>query len=171
MQQVTTTRPQQPVPARRPGAPGPCRRYTWGGCIIATALIVVIGRAQPGFPVFSVQDLERAMKSVGRNIGLAHRASAAGDFETAKMRVARVREGLFPTVVFWRNRKETDAVTFLKQAITALDELDVILSNTPVAAAAAGDAAARVDSACQRCHAVYREQDAASKGFSLKERR
>jgi hypothetical protein len=117
-----------------------------------------------------VQDLERAMKSVGRNIGLAHRAIAAGDFETAKMRVARVRENLFPTVVFWRNRKETDAATFLKQAITALDELDVVLSNTPVTAAA-GDAAARVDSACQRCHAVYREQDAASKGFSLKERR
>jgi hypothetical protein len=115
-----------------------------------------------------VQDLERAMKSVGRNIGLAHRAIAAGDFETAKMRVARVRENLFPTVVFWRNRKETDAVTFLKQAITALDELDVVLSDTPVAA---GDAAARVDSACQRCHAVYRGQDAASKAFSLKERR
>ena len=59
----------------------------------------------------------------------------------------------------------------LREAVAALDELDGSLSTEPVNRAAAGAAATKVDAACQRCHAVYREQDAASKTFAIKQRR
>jgi hypothetical protein len=38
--------------------------------------------------------------------------------------VARAREQLFPTVAFWRNNKEPAAEKLLREAVTALDELD-----------------------------------------------
>ncbi len=144
------------------------RRHMWGLCIMAVAFLAAIGRAQP---VFSPEDLERAMKAVGRYVELTHSAIGAGDFETAKTRVARARNQLAPTIAFWRNNKEADAVKFLREAIAALDELDLSLSNEPIDRAAAGAAAKKVDAACQRCHAVYREQDPTSKKFVVKLRR
>lgn len=154
---------------QHPRAPGSgCRFVLRGALAAALVLVAFVCVAQQ---VFSERSLDSAMKYIGRNSGLMHTALDGRDFETAKTRVARMRENLFPTVVFWRNHKETEALTFLKQAIAALDELDVVLSNTPVDAAAAGAAASKVDSACQRCHAVYRQQDPASKTFSVKERR
>jgi cytochrome c556 len=144
------------------------RRCTWVACILVVALFSTSGRAQP---VFSVQDLDRAMKAIGRFMGLAQSAIGTGDFEAAKTRVARAREQLFPTVAFWRNNKEAAAEKLLREAVTALDELDVALSTQPADAAAARAAAAKVDAACQRCHAQYREEDAASKTFSVKQRK
>ena len=134
---------------------------------MAVALFAVAGRAQP---VFSEQDFDRAMKAAGRYVGLAQTAIGAGDFETAKTRVARAREQLSPTVSFWRNHKDDEAVKLLREAVTALDDLDLSLSSQPVDRAAVGSAATNVDAACQRCHVVYREQDAASKAFALKKR-
>ena len=122
-------------------------------------------------PLFSERSLDSAMKLVGRNSGLMRTALDRGDFDTAKIGIARMRDNLFPTIMYWRNHKEPEAVTLLKQAVTALDELDGVLSTTPVDAAAAGAAAAKVGSACQSCHAVYRQQDPVSKTFSVKERR
>jgi hypothetical protein len=144
------------------------RQYVGLTCIIAMSLTAGIGRAQP---VFSEQDLDTAMKAAGRHIGLAHTAIAAGDFEAAKIRVARVREQLFPTVAFWRNNKETEAVKLLREAVAALDALDGPLSREPIDRAAVVAAATAVDAACQRCHAIYRDQDPKSKAFMLKLRR
>jgi cytochrome c556 len=135
---------------------------------VAVALLSASGRAQP---VFSAQDLDRAMKAIGRFMGLVHGAIGAGDFEAAKTRVARAREQLFPTVAYWRNNKEAAAEKLLREAVTALDKLDVALSTQPPDPAAARAAAAKVDAACQGCHAQYREEDAASKTFSIKQRR
>lgn len=135
---------------------------------MAVAFSAAIGRAQP---VFTPEDLERAMKAVGRYIELTHSAIGAGDFETAKTRVARMRNQLSPTVAFWRNNKEADGVKLLRDAIAALDELDVSLSSESMNRAAVGAAAKKVDAACQRCHAVYREQDPKTKTFAVKLRR
>ena len=68
------------------------RRYVLYGLLVfgmAVGASVSVGVAQP---LFSERDLGAAMKAAGRNVGLAHTAIAASDFETAKMRVARTRE-------------------------------------------------------------------------------
>ena len=149
-------------------APGAGFRYVLRGALaVGIVLVAFVCSAQL---VFSERSLDSSMKVVGRNSALMRTALDGRDFETAKTRVARMRDTLFPTIIFWRNHQETEAVTLLKQVVTALDDLDVALSHTPVDSAAAAAAASKVDSACQRCHAVYRQQDPASKTFSVKER-
>jgi cytochrome c556 len=117
---------------------------------------------------FSVDDLDKAMKAVGRNVGLANAAIASKDFDGAKVRIARAREQLSPTVSFWTNEKKADAVKLVRAATAKLDALDRALSANPVDASAVGVAAMELDAACQACHAVYREQDPATKTFRLK---
>lgn len=129
---------------------------------------VVSGAAQP---LFSVRDLDTAMKAVNRNMTLFGTAVAARDIETAKMRVARAREQLFPTVAFWRNNKDAEAERLLRQAVAELDEVDVVLSADKVDDGAVRAAVAKLDAACQRCHAIYRQEDTGSGTFSLKPRR
>jgi cytochrome c556 len=58
----------------------------------------------------------------------------------------------------------------VRSATAAMDDLDAVLSATPVAAGAVTASMARVDAACQACHAVYREEDAATRTFKLKPR-
>jgi hypothetical protein len=110
------------------------------------------------------------MKATGRNMELARAAIAAGDSETVQMRVARAREQLFPTVSFWRNRKDTEAVKLLRDAVATLDALDGSLSKQAQDVPAVKEALMKVDAACQRCHVAYREEDSASKSFRLKPR-
>lgn len=118
--------------------------------------------------VFTLDDLDKAMKAVGRNVGLANAAIASREFESAKVRVARAREQLSPTVSFWTNEKKADAMKLVKAATEGLDALDRALSANPIDASAVTSAAMELDAACQACHAVYREQDAATKTFRLK---
>jgi cytochrome c556 len=152
---------------------GPDRRRCagWASLAAVAAVIAVTGTTARSQPVFGVQDFDNAMKATGRNVRLVHDAITAGDFDTAKMRVARAREQLSPTVAFWRNTNEPEAVKLLREAIKTLDELDVSLSRGPIDVGAVVAAGTKVDAACQRCHAVYRDQDATSKAFVIKQRR
>jgi cytochrome c556 len=132
------------------------------------AWVLCAGSAGLAQVVFTVDDLDKAMKAVGRNVGLANAAIGSKDFEGAKVRVARAREQLSPTVSFWTNEKKADAVKLVRAATARLDALDRALSANPVDASAVAGAAMELDAACQACHAVYREQDAATKMFRLK---
>jgi cytochrome c556 len=132
------------------------------------AWVLCAGSAGLAQVVFTVDDLDKAMKAVGRNVGLANAAIVSKDFEGAKVRVARAREQLSPTVSFWTNEKKADAVKLVRAATTRLDALDRALSANPVDASAVAGAAMELDAACQACHAVYREQDAATKTFRLR---
>src|SRR5262245_9791294 len=71
----------------------PAWRRTKMACLLALTLSAAAGAGQP---VFTPQDFERSMKAAGRHMELAHTAITAGDFETAKMRVARTREQVSP---------------------------------------------------------------------------
>jgi cytochrome c556 len=115
--------------------------------------------------VFTLDDLDRAMKTVGRNIDLAKQAIAAKDFETAKVRVTRAREQLSPTLAFWRNEKQSDAQKMVRAATARLDDLDSALSASPVDPGKVATAAAGVDAGCQACHTMYREEDPVTKTF------
>jgi cytochrome c556 len=144
-------------------------RCGWPAAVAGVLCVIGVasGAAQP---LFSARDLDTAMKAISRNMTLFATAVAARDIETAKMRVARAREQLFPTVAFWRNNNDPEAVKLLRQAVTELDELDVVLSADKVDDAAVRAAVAELDAACQRCHAIYRQEDAPGGTFSLKPR-
>jgi cytochrome c556 len=131
-----------------------------GGMMAATAV-----RAQV---VFTTEDLDKAMKAIGRNLMLVNAAIEKKEFDEAKVRVIRAREQLTPTVSFWQNAKKPDAMKMVRTATARLDDLDVVLSRPPVDASRAAAAIRDVDAACQACHAVYREEDPATKTFRLK---
>lgn len=118
--------------------------------------------------VFTPNDLDKAMKGIGRNIGLANAAIVSKDTETVKERVARARELLTPTVSFWNNEKRPDARQMVRTATERLDDLDALFSTSSVDWSQVAAAAAKVDQACQACHAVYREEGAATGTFKLK---
>ena len=121
------------------------------------------------YPLFTANDLDEAMKGVGRQFSLLTRMVDASDFEEAKVRVTRAREQLSPTIVFWRKNSRDDAIGMVRDATRRLDDLDAALSEPAVDAAAVGAALQAVDTACQACHATYREPDpAAAEAFRLK---
>lgn len=128
------------------------------------------GQAQDtDYPLFTAENLDEAMKGVGRQFSLLTRMVEAGDFEEAKVRVTRAREQLAPTIVFWRKNAREDAIGMVRAATRSLDDLDAELSEPTVDAAAVGTALAAVDAACQACHGTYREPDpAAAEAFRLK---
>ena len=145
--------------------------------ILAAAVVVCMGGAAPAggqsgapdYPLFTAENLDEAMKGVGRQFSLLNRMVDAGDFEDAKVRVTRAREQLSPTITFWRKNAREDAIGMVRTATRSLDALDGELSAPTVDPAAVGTALAEVDAACQACHATYREPDpAAAEAFRLK---
>lgn len=141
--------------------------------VLATALVLcmvgALSAQDPVYPIYSGDDLDEAMKGVGRQFSLLTRMVEAGDFEEAKVRVTRAREQLSPTVVFWRKNGRDDAIGMVRDATRRLDQLDESLSELTVDPAAVGAALTAVDAACQACHATYREADpAAADSFRLK---
>lgn len=140
--------------------------------LAAAAVFCLAGLApaqDPVYPLYSGDDLDEAMKGVGRQFSLLTRMVEAGDFEEAKVRVTRAREQLSPTIVFWRKNSRDDAIGMVRDATGRLDALDAALSEPTIDPAALGAALAAVDAACQACHAAYREPDpAAAETFRLK---
>lgn len=129
------------------------------------ALAPVVVLAQP---LFTADDLDDAMKGVGRQFALVNQTIASSDFEGAKVRVTRAREQLSPTISFWRNHQRDDAVAMVRAATRSLDNLDAALSEPSVDSAAVVAAAEIVKAACEACHGVYRERDPSTDTFRLK---
>ena len=128
---------------------------------LAAAMVLCTGAAvlAQDYPLFSGDDLDEAMKGVGRQFSLLTRMVEVGDFEEAKVRVTRAREQLSPTITFWRKNDRDDAVGMVRDATGRLDDLDVVLSELTIDPAAVSAALSAVDAACQTCHAAYREPD------------
>ena len=108
------------------------------------------------------------MQAAGRNYTAVTNLLGGGDYESAKAQLTRAREQLAITVTFWRDRQKDDAVRMLRDALAGMDSLDAALGAGAVDAAAVKAASGRVNAACSACHAVYREQDPATKGYRLK---
>ena len=108
------------------------------------------------------------MQSAGRNYAAVTDLVAGGDYESAKAQLTRAREQLAITITFWRDRQKDDAVRMLRDALNGMDGLDTALGAASVDRAAVKAASGRVDAACSACHAVYREQDPATKAYRLK---
>ena len=108
------------------------------------------------------------MQAAGRNYAAVTNLIAGADYESAKAQLTRAREQLAITITFWRDRRRDDAVRMLREALNGMDGLDAALGATPIDPAALKAASGRVDTACGACHAVYREQDPASKTYRVK---
>lgn len=108
------------------------------------------------------------MQAAGRNYAAVSTFIAGADYESAKAQLTRAREQLAITITFWRDRQNDDAVRLLREALTGMDGLDVVLGAAPIDPAALKIASGRVNAACSACHAVYREQDPATKAYRLK---
>jgi cytochrome c556 len=108
------------------------------------------------------------MQAAGRNYAAVVELLGKGDYEAAKGQLTRAREQLAITITFWRDRHKDDAVAMLRTALTAMDSLDAGLGAERVDATKVRAASERIDTACSACHAVYREQDPATKAYRLK---
>ena len=108
------------------------------------------------------------MQAAGRNYAAVTDLVAGADYDSAKAQLTRAREQLAITITFWRDRQKDDAVRMLKDALNGMDGLDAALGAGSVDPAALKAASARVDAACSACHAVYREQDPATRAYRLK---
>ena len=138
-------------------------RLSGVSCVMTLAGVVAVAQ-----PLFTADDLDDAMKGVGRQFELVSRTIAASDFEGAKVRVTRAREQLSPTISFWRNHRRDDAVEMVRAATRSLDDLDTALSEPTIDADAVTAAAGAVQAACDTCHAVYREPEPGTEAFRLK---
>ena len=139
--------------------------------LTAAAAVVVLAAtaaAQTKYPIFTAANFVDTMKIVGVNFAAVNTAIASQDFPTAKAQLIRSRERLALTITFWRDRKKDDAVTILRDALNGMDDLDTLLSATPVNGTAAGAAVKQIGTKCQSCHAAYREQDASTRAYRFK---
>jgi hypothetical protein len=134
----------------------------------AVVVLVATAAAQTKYPIFTAANFVDTMKIVGVNFSAVNAAIASQDFPTAKAQLIRSRERLALTITFWRDRKKDDAVNILRDALNGMDDLDTLLSATPVNGAAASAAVKQIGTKCQSCHTAYREQDASTRAYRFK---
>ena len=149
------------------------RPAAWAILAAAIATTVAVAavssaRAQTQYPIFTHDHFEGMMKTLGPNLAGVNASLADDDLDTAKARLVLVRQQLATTITFWRDREREDAIAFLRAAIGRVDALDDVLSEETVDSAVVTATAAEIGVACETCHAVYREQDAATGEYRLK---
>jgi hypothetical protein len=132
--------------------------------LLGSSLLV----AEKPFPLFTSDDFVASMKALGRNFTKVNSLIATGDYDSAKQQLARSREVLATTISYWRAPERNDAIKMLRDGVAKMDALDAVLSLEKVDPSSATDAARRVASACQSCHAAYREQNARTGTYDFK---
>jgi hypothetical protein len=155
----------------RLGASGSCWRRVTAATVLALAMagLSTTARAQEKpYPIFTVDQFVSAMKTVGQAFAAVNASLARNEAEDSKAYLAISRERLATTITFWRDRRKDDAIALLRTALTKMDDLDAALSLPSVDAVAVAAAAKQVQSSCQPCHALYREQDPSTKAYRLK---
>ncbi len=125
-------------------------------------------RAQNSYPIYTADHLAVTMETVGPNFDAGVRALDGADYATAKERFVRAREQLATTITFWRQRDREDAIQWVRDAVTKLDSLDTTLSQDSIDADAASTQTQEIETTCNACHAVYREQDPVTSEYRLK---
>jgi hypothetical protein len=137
---------------------------------IATILLgssLLVAEKKP-YPLFTPGDFVASMQALGRNFTAVNSLIATGDYDSAKQQLARSREILATTISYWRNPERNDAIKMLRDGVAKMDALDAVLSLEKVDPGSATGAARQVASACQSCHAAYREQNAKTGTYTFK---
>jgi cytochrome c556 len=142
-----------------------------------TGLFVVLGTVGGGalaqglekpYPIFTTEHFVSAMKTVGQAFAAVNASLGRNEFEDSKAYLVISRDRLATTITFWRDRKKDDAIKMLRDTVARLDDLDAALSADTIDPAAVAARVKQVGTACEACHAIYREQDPVTKAFKLK---
>ena len=152
----------------RRGKAGVVVRFAPVSLALCLFTAVTLAQDKP-YPIFTLDHLDAAMKTLGPNVAGIRASLDDGDFATAKARVIRSREQLAVTVTFWRDRGRDDAVTLLRTALDRMDALDAALSIETVDPRAVDTLATRIGGACDACHTIYREQDPVTSEYRLRQ--
>jgi hypothetical protein len=126
--------------------------------LLAAASVVSAQDATKPYPIFTADQLDATMKTVGPNVVGLRAALAADDLELAKERGIRAREQLATTMTFWRDRERDDAVGLLRDVLRSFDALDTALSRDAVDRGAVDRLSTEIGSGCAACHASYRRE-------------
>jgi hypothetical protein len=163
----STSRKHDSLPAGRASRSGRRIRLPLAvfALVIACASAALAQKVK--YPIFTVEHLNEAMKTVGLAFGLASRSAASNDPANAKDYLIRARDQLATTITFWRDRKKDDAVSMLRETVKKMDALDAALSAAAVNAATVKTLVDEIGAGCESCHAKYREQDPATKAYRV----
>ena len=134
-------------------------------CVIA--LVAGTGTFALAQKVIGPEQFDEAMKTIGLAIEGVEEAVGSGSFVDAKTPLALARQVLASTRPELEALGWPDAVGMNREAVDALDALDVALSPATVDAAAVAAAVADVNRTCDACHAVHREGDPQS-GYRIR---
>lgn len=135
----------------------------------ALAVSVAASGQDTTYPIFTADQLDATMKTLGPNVAGVEAALRDQDYAGAKAQAIRSREQLAVTVTFWRDQARAEAVGLLGAVLDELDALDDLLSAPEVAAASVDTALAEVQAGCQACHQVYRERDPTTGAYQLRQ--
>jgi hypothetical protein len=145
------------------------------GVKLAGAMLIVALASAPGagaqknpYRNYNEAKFIENMQTAGRNYSAVTDLLAKREYEPAKAQLTRAREQLAITITFWRDRKKDDAVKMLRDALRAMDDLDASLSTAQLQPPEIDAASNRVTTACEACHARYRDQDPATRAYRIK---
>lgn len=142
-------------------------RVVFLGGVMLVVTAVVAAQDRP-YPIFTVEQLDATMRTVGPNVRGIGSAIAEQDLSTAKERAIRAREQLAPTVTFWRDRGRRDAIDWLRETLDQLDALDTALSREEVDLEQIAAIVREVGTGCRACHEVYRDEDPDTGAYRLR---
>ena len=140
------------------------KRMLWG----VTVCTMVAGVGIAAQKVVSLEDFDRAMKTIGSTIESVEQSIASGAYEDAKAPLALARQTLASSRPWWETNDQTDAVRMNREAVAALDALDKALSAITVDESSVIAASGAVTRTCDACHAAHREGDEQT-GYRIKE--
>ena len=124
------------------------------------ALVAGTGAFALAQKVIGPEQFDEAMKTIGAAIEGVEEAVGSGSYAEAKTPLALARQVLASTRPELEALGLPDAVRMNREAVAALDVLDVALSPATVDAAAVAAAVDDVTRTCDACHAAHREGDA-----------
>ena len=137
------------------------------GGLILVVTAAVVAQDKP-YPIFTVDQLDATMRTIGPNVRGIAAAIAEQDLSTAKERAIRAREQLAPTATFWRDQERRDAIGWLRETLDQLDALDTALSREEVELEQITTIVREVGTGCRACHAVYRDEDPETGEYRLR---
>jgi hypothetical protein len=107
-----------------------------------------------------------AMKSLGSALGAINKWILSGAANDARSQTAQARATMQAIEGFWADRKKDEPAMLARTTLEKVDALDEALAGGETAEMQAGFK--ELATACGACHMKYREQDPATKAFSIK---
>jgi cytochrome c556 len=104
--------------------------------------------------VTTVEELDKTMKKVQPAMQAAQKAMKSQSYDEAKAQLTIVKQAMLDSHEFWVINKKDDAT------VAKLEEVEKLLSATPVDTTAVQAALKQMGGACNTCHKAYRVRDA-----------